>query len=98
MTESLARSQATDRYRDLGHALTQAATVLMVSVGALAILDQKMTFGALIAANMLSLRVISPLNMLVAQWRDSRSFVRPAIGCRRFWDRTRPRPQRPAAG
>ena len=74
MTESLARSQATDRYRDLGHALTQAATVLMVSVGALAILDQKMTFGALIAANMLSLRVISPLNMLVAQWRGFAQF------------------------
>ena len=74
MTDSLARSQATDRYRALGHALTQAATVLMVSVGALAILDQKMTFGALIAANMLSLRVIGPLNMLVAQWRGFAQF------------------------
>ena len=69
MSESLSRSAITDHYRDLGQALTQAATVLMVSVGALAILDQRMTLGALIAANMLSLRVIGPLNMLVAQWQ-----------------------------
>ena len=66
---TLGRSVAADRYRDLGQVLAQGATVLMVTVGALAILDQKMTMGALIAANMLIGRVTGPLNMLVSQWR-----------------------------
>ena len=66
---TLKRSQTTDRYRDLGHLMTQASTVVMVSVGALAILDQQMTLGTLIAANMLAGRVTGPLNMLVTQWR-----------------------------
>lgn len=41
----------------------------MTVVGALAILDQLMTIGALIAANMLSARIIGPLNQLVMAWR-----------------------------
>ena len=66
---TLQRSVSTDRYRDLGQMLAQGATILMVTVGALAILNQEMTMGALIAANMLSGRVTGPLNMLVGQWR-----------------------------
>lgn len=43
-------------------------TVLLTTVGALAILDQQMTIGGLIAANMLSMRLISPISLLVTQW------------------------------
>jgi|TARA_B100001971_G_scaffold138410_1_gene127869 ATP-binding cassette subfamily C protein LapB len=66
---TMKRSRTTDRYRDLGHLMAQASTVVMVAVGALAILDQQMTLGTLIAANMLAGRVTGPLNMLVTQWR-----------------------------
>ena len=41
----------------------------MTTVGALAILDQQMTMGSLVAANMLSSRLIGPMSQLVGQWR-----------------------------
>jgi ATP-binding cassette subfamily C protein LapB len=48
--------------------LTVVTTILMTVVGALAIFDHQMTIGSLIAANMLSARVVSPLNKLVGAW------------------------------
>ncbi|MGZ8995129.1 MAG: hypothetical protein ACXW3P_01340 [Rhodospirillales bacterium] len=41
----------------------------MTAVGALAILDHTLTIGALVAANMLSGRLLGPLHQLVAGWR-----------------------------
>ena len=69
LEESAGRSQRSDHYRDLAHLLTVGATVALTTVGAIAILGQSMTMGGLIAANMLSNRIIGPLTQLVSQWR-----------------------------
>jgi ATP-binding cassette, subfamily C, bacterial LapB len=69
LEESAQRSHKGDHFRDLAHGLTMASTVVMTSVGALAILGHDMTMGSLIAANILSGRIMSPLTQLVSQWR-----------------------------
>lgn len=66
---ALHRGTRADLFGNLGIVMTIATTVAMTVVGALAILDQLMTIGALIAANMLSARIITPLNQLVVAWR-----------------------------
>ena len=63
------RGQATDGSQVMANAMTLLTTVALTSVGALAILDQRMTIGALIAANMLGSRMIAPFTQLVGQWR-----------------------------
>lgn len=74
MTESLARSREGDHFRDLAHAMSVASTVIVTTVGALAILNQMMSMGALIAANILSGKLVSPLVQLVGQWRNFGQF------------------------
>ena len=69
LEESATRSRQGDHYRDLAHGLQLALTVAMTSVGAIAILGHEMTMGSMIAANILSGRVIGPLVQLVSQWR-----------------------------
>ena len=49
-------------------------TVGMTSIGAIAIINQELTMGALIATNMLSGRLLGPLNQLVGTWRVYSSF------------------------
>lgn len=63
------RGQTTDANQVMAHAMTLLTTVAMTSVGALAILDQRMTIGSLIAANMLGSRLVAPFTQLVGQWR-----------------------------
>ena len=46
----------------------------MTTVGALAIIGGEMTIGSLIAANMLSSRIIGPFNQLVGSWRSFAQF------------------------
>jgi ATP-binding cassette subfamily C protein LapB len=74
MNESLARSREADHYREMAHAMTTANSVLTTSIGALAILSQLITMGALIATNMLGGRLVSPLVQLVGQWRTYGQF------------------------
>ena len=69
MDDSLERSRDMDQYRDIAQGLSVASTVTLTSLGALAILSQMMTMGALIATNILAGKLISPLVQLVAQWR-----------------------------
>jgi len=69
LEDSARRSSQGDHYRDLAHGLQLALTVAMTSVGAIAVLSHEMTMGSMIAANILSGRVISPLVQLVSQWR-----------------------------
>ena len=69
MGNSLDHSRENDRYRDWATEMTTINTVVMTSFGALAILNQLMTMGALIAANILSGKLIAPLVQLVTQWR-----------------------------
>jgi ATP-binding cassette, subfamily C, bacterial LapB len=68
--QSVARGTRADSFLNLGLGFGVAATVLMTAVGALAILDQKMTVGALIAANMLAGRLFSPFQQLTMLWRS----------------------------
>ena len=74
MNESLARSREADHYREMAHAMTTANSVFTTSLGALAILNQLVTMGSLIATNMLSGRMVSPLVQLVTQWRTFGQF------------------------
>ena len=74
MNESLARSRESDHYRELAHGMTTANSVIVTSVGALAILGQLLTMGALIATNLLAGRMVSPLVQLVSQWRTFGQF------------------------
>ena len=75
---ALDRGAQADGYANLAAALTMATTVAMTTFGALAILEQKLTIGALIAANMLSGRLIGPLNQLVTNWRTYAAFGQAA--------------------
>lgn len=74
MTESLERSQEADRFRDLTNELSTLNMVITTSFGALAILNQMMTMGALIAANILAGRMIGPLVQVVSYWRSLGQF------------------------
>jgi len=71
---SIVRGAKADFYSNFGGSLTMLTTVCMTSVGALAIISQELTMGALIATNMLSGRLIGPLNQLVGQWRTYNGF------------------------
>lgn len=75
LEESMERSAESDMYRDYGQGLSTMANVVITSVGALAILNQSMSMGALIAANILVGKLISPLTQLVSQWRSIGQFV-----------------------
>ncbi len=66
---SLGRGRITDNYRILSQSMTLLFTVVITTVGALAILEQNLTIGALIAANMLGSRMIAPMVQMVEHWR-----------------------------
>ena len=66
---SLRRGRRADAFLNLGNTMLMLTTVGLTTVGALAILDQQMTIGALVAANILGARFISPLVQLVNHWR-----------------------------
>lgn len=74
ITQSMQRGGKTDLYSNMSGSLTMATTVLITTVGAVAIINQELTMGALIAANMLSGRLLGPMNQLVQQWRTYNSF------------------------
>lgn len=71
---SMRRGSRADTCLSLATALTVLATVAMTGVGALAVMEQRLSIGALIAANMLSGRLVGPLNQLVGQWRSFSAF------------------------
>jgi len=67
---ALRRGMKHDGFVNAGTVFTLATTVIITSFGALAIIDQKLSIGALIAANMLSNRVIGPFSQLVGAWKS----------------------------
>ena len=71
---ALARGRRTDGYSNLGASLGSLVTVSLTTVGALAIVDQQISIGALVATNMLSNRIVSPFNQLVGGWRNFVTF------------------------
>lgn len=68
------RGGKADTYTNLGATLTMLTTICLTTIGAIAIIDQRLTMGGLIATNMLSGRLIGPLNQLVNQWRTYSNF------------------------
>ena len=69
IANAITRGGRTDAYTNLGQTLTQSTSLMMTSFGALAIIGQDLTMGSLIATNMMSGRLLGPLNQLVSQWR-----------------------------
>ncbi|MFL2771504.1 MAG: peptidase domain-containing ABC transporter [Rhodospirillaceae bacterium] len=76
--QALVRGNKTDSFINAGQGLTMLTTVMITTVGAIAIMNQDLTIGGLIAANILSGRLLSPLNQLVGTWRNFVSFGRSA--------------------
>ena len=72
--KSVQRGGRTDTFVNYGAGLATFSAVAMTSVGALAIIDLNLTMGALIAANMLTSRILGPFNQLVGSWRNYSSF------------------------
>lgn len=72
--QSVSRGSKNDRYVNLGQTLTLLTTVGLTTVGALAIINQDITMGSLIATNMLAGRLLGPLNQLVGSWRTFAQF------------------------
>ncbi len=70
LEQSMSRGGRADTFLNLSLMLGVAATVLITTVGAIAILEQKMTIGALIAANMLAMRLVSPFQQITMLWRN----------------------------
>lgn len=68
--QSYQRGLMADNFIALGQTLAQLATVLIVIVGALAIIDRELTIGALIATTMLTGRIVAPLNQMLATWKQ----------------------------
>ncbi|MDJ0950577.1 MAG: ATP-binding cassette domain-containing protein [Alphaproteobacteria bacterium] len=73
------RGGRADSYLNLGISLAVFTTVIITVVGALAIIDQRLSIGALIATNMLSMRIVQPFQQLVGTWR-AYAQARHAIG------------------
>lgn len=67
--EAVRRGNQSDTFVHLGLALTILTTVAITTVGAIAILNQEMSIGALVAANMLGGRIVQPFQQLVGNWR-----------------------------
>ncbi len=66
---AIRRGTINDTFSHMGIGLSLLTTVGMTSVGALAIIDNELTMGGLIAANMLTGRIVGPMNQLVGIWR-----------------------------
>ena len=75
---ALVRGGRNDTFGNLGITLSLLVTIAMVSVGALSIIEQQLTIGALIASTMLASRVTTPLNQLVGTWRTYASYRQSA--------------------
>jgi len=70
ITRAFGRGSAGDGYINTGLVVAAMTTVAVTGFGAVAIIEQQLTIGALIATNMLGNRIISPFNQLVGVWRN----------------------------
>jgi ATP-binding cassette subfamily C protein LapB len=66
---AITRAAKTDFYTNLGTTMTLTTSVAMTVAGAVAIVHQELSVGALIACNMLSSRILQPLTQLLGTWR-----------------------------
>ena len=79
IAENMERGAAAERYHHIGQALQLVTLVSIAGIGAIGILDQTLTIGSLVAANMIASRVIQPLNIMVGQFRAFSQF-RQSLG------------------
>jgi ATP-binding cassette subfamily C protein LapB len=75
---SLARGSRVDAFTSLSVTLGLLTTVVLTAFGAVAIVQQEMTMGGLIAANMLAARIVQPLTQLIGAWRGMTRFRQAA--------------------
>jgi ATP-binding cassette subfamily C protein LapB len=73
------RGGKTDRYVNMSAGLTVFTTVLVTTIGAISIVNKELTIGSLIAANILSYRIMGPFQQLVGNWRNLVS-AKDAVG------------------
>lgn len=71
---SILRGGDADSFNHVGTSLALLTTVLLTTVGAVAIVNQSMTIGGLIAANMLASRIVQPMMQLISLWRGYERF------------------------
>jgi ATP-binding cassette subfamily C protein LapB len=74
ISAALTRGRRSDGAVNASMEIGVLSTVALTSVGAIAILDQSMSVGALVAANLLASRFVSPLSQLVSNWRSYLGF------------------------
>ena len=74
ITRSFSRGSTGDSFTNTGLVVAALTTVAVTGFGAVAIIDQQLTIGALIATNMLGNRIISQFNQLVGVWRNHAQF------------------------
>ncbi len=66
---SLARGRRADAFHNLSSTMGMLTTVSLTAFGAIAVLEQQITIGALVAANILGGRFIAPIIQVVNNWR-----------------------------
>lgn len=71
---SIRRGGTVDAFNHLGISMALVTTVLLTTAGAVAIVQQEMSIGGLIAANMLATRIVQPLMQLIQFWRGVEKF------------------------
>ena len=71
---AIQRGAVADGYVTIGTELTQMASILLTTVGAIYIIDHELSMGALVACNMLSARLYGPINQLVGAWKSFGGF------------------------
>lgn len=71
---AIQRGAVADGYVTIGTELTQMASILLTTVGAVFIIDHELSMGALVACNMLSARLYGPINQLVGAWKTYGGF------------------------
>ena len=72
--QAIQRGAVADGYVTIGTELTQMASILLTTVGAVFIIDHELSMGALVACNMLSSRLYGPINQLVGAWKTYGGF------------------------
>ena len=75
IASSATRGAKADLFSTAGASLGMATSIAMTTVGAMAIIGQEMTIGALIAANMIAGRVLQPVTQLIGLWRSAERFA-----------------------
>jgi len=73
--QAIQRGATSDGFVAIGAELTQLASIMLTTLGAVSIIDHELSMGALVACNMLSGRLYGPIGQLVGAWRTYGSFM-----------------------